>query len=122
MTSHPDNFQNWTTVILRKNSKESAKNNAITEVQQRKSGDAAPRDIEKAQPLITPELKQKIITIRTTILKMNQEQLANSICEPIKNIRLCENGKLTLKESKQIAIKVERKFGKQHNFKILERT
>jgi ribosome-binding protein aMBF1 (putative translation factor) len=115
--SHPSNFQDWNTVILRKNSKEIAKNNQVTEVQKKQSGNNVPKDIETPVIMVSHELKQKIITIRTT-LKLKQDQLAKSINEPFKNIQLVECGKLSLKEAKQIAIKIERKY----NVKILERT
>jgi hypothetical protein len=110
--SHSSNFQDWNTVILRKNSKEIAKNNQVTEVQKKQSGNNVPKVI-----IVSHELKQKIITTRTT-LKVKQDQFAKSINEPFKNIQLVECGKLSLKEAKQIAIKIERKY----NVKILERT
>jgi len=112
--SHSSNFQDWNTVILRNKSKEISKANSITEVQKRTSENKGPKDVETLQPMITNDLKQKLITLRTS-LKLKQDQLAKAINESIKNIQLLECGKLTLKESKQIAIKMERKY----NVKIL---
>jgi ribosome-binding protein aMBF1 (putative translation factor) len=111
------NFQDWTTVVLRKNSKDIAKKNAVTVVEKRQSGTSIPKDVDSAQPLVTNDLKQKIIQTRTS-LKLKQDQFAKEINELPKNIQLCECGKLTLKEAKQIAIKIERKF----KVKLLERT
>ena len=42
--SHPDNFQEWTTVILKNNSKSIQNKNAITEVQKRSVGNQGPKE------------------------------------------------------------------------------
>ena len=115
MTSHPDNFQDWTTVVLRNKSAEIKKRNAVTEVQKKYSGNQLPKNIEQPQPLVTTELKQKCINTRTA-LKLTREKLACGINVKLQDINLLENGKITLKEAKQIAIKIERKY----RVKILE--
>lgn len=115
--SHPDNFQDWTTVVLRNNSKDIKNRNAITEVHKRQSGNQAPSEekLEAPQQMITHDLKQKIINTRVA-LKLNQDKLATSINVKPQEIKVLESGKITLKEAKQIALKIERK----HRVKILE--
>ena len=115
MTSHPDNFQDWTTVILKNNSIK--KRNVITEVQKRDTKERGPNEdkLEEPQQMITTDLKQKIINARIA-LKFNQDKFATSINVKPQEIKLLESGKITLKEAKQIAIKIERK----HRVKILD--
>ena len=114
--SHRDNFQDWNTVVLR--NKEIKNRNTITEVQKRHVGKQIPKEenLETPQQMITHDQKQKIISTRLA-LKLNQEKLATSINVKPQEIKTLEIGKLTtLKEAKQIAIKIERKF----RVKILE--
>ena len=109
--SHPDNFQEWTTVILKNNSKSIQNKNAITEVQKRSVGNQGPKEsnLETPQQMITTDLKQKIINARVA-LKLNQEKLATAINVKPQDIKILESGKMSLKDAKQIAIKIERKY------------
>ena len=109
--SHPDNFQDWTTVVLKNNSKNMQTRNAITEVQKRHVGNQAPKEekLEEPQQMITHVLKQQLINTRVA-LKLNQEKMATAINVKPQEIKSLESGKITLKEAKQIALKIERKF------------
>jgi len=109
--SHSSNFQDWNTVILKNNSKDLKKRNAITEIQKRIQGDQAPKDskLEEPQEMVTTNLKQKIINSRVA-LKLNQEKLSTAINVKPQEIKLLESGKITMKEAKQIAMKIEHKF------------
>lgn len=115
--SNPDNFQDWNTVILRNKNAEKKGKNGITEVHKRNVGDQKPSDekLEIPQEMITTDLKQKIIQTRIA-LKLTQDKLATSINIKPTDIKLLESGKCTLKDAKQICIKIERKY----RVKILE--
>ena len=114
--SHPDNIQDWTTIVL-KNKYNTIKKRNATEVQKRQDGNRGPSEtkLEEPQVMITTDLKQKIINARTA-LKLNQEKLATGINAKLQEIKLLESGKMTLKEAKQIALRIERKY----HIKLLE--
>lgn len=101
--------QDWTPIVLRNKSNTVSNKNATTEVQKKQQHDSKPKDIDGAQQLVTNDLKQKIILARTS-LNLKQDQLAKAINVLPKNIQLCDSGKLSLKEAKQIAIKIEQKY------------
>lgn len=107
--SHPDNFQDWSTVILKNKSAEIKKRNVITEVQKRNTGNSLPKDVEAPQPVVTSDLRQKIINARVA-LKLNQDKLATSINVKPQDVKMLESGKMTMKDAKQIALKIERKY------------
>ena len=102
--SHPDNFQDWTTVVLKNNRKSIQNRNAITEVQKRSNGNQGPKEsnIEAPQQMVTTNLKQKIINTRGA-LKLNQEKLATAINVKPQELKLLESGKMSHKDAKQIA-------------------
>ena len=115
------NFQDWNQVILRKNPQ---KKNVITETQLRPKNMSLPKvkdsqDGEIAvESKVSPELKKRVIQVRVAQPKPNNTQqcFANSLNIPCDLINKLENGTLSHKEAKQIALKIERRY----KVKILE--
>jgi ribosome-binding protein aMBF1 (putative translation factor) len=58
---------------------------------------------------ITNSLKNAIISVRTA-KGFNQEQLAMHIQQHPKDIKMLEAGKISMKQAKQIALKIEKVF------------
>ena len=122
--SNPANFQDWSTVVLRKSSKELQKKNATTETHLRSKTENLPKPKLTADgeivldQKVSPQLKKLIIQCRTSQQKPQNTQsgFANSINVPCDQINKLENGTLSHKEAKQIALKIERRY----KVKILE--
>lgn len=101
------NFQDWEQVVIRK-SKPPIKQepNKTFYKHSLDSNEESPPQQNK----VTNNLISKIKDLRISIAKQNQETFAASIgVKPI-FIKEIENGKMSLKDAKQIILKMERKF------------
>tara|TARA_B100001996_G_C18601689_1_gene570080 strand:- start:337 stop:678 length:342 start_codon:yes stop_codon:yes gene_type:complete len=99
-----------TTVILGRHRNPSTQK--VTQVQSRKTFYQKDK-VEDGCDIkyVTSDLKSKFIQARCALQpKQNRQQLASSLSVPVKDIQLIEEGKLTLKEAKQLCIKFERKY------------
>ena len=93
------------------NPKMAKKHPLATEVVKRPQHTSA-RDVDaESNPVqrVENSLRSTLLQFRTN-KKLGQEQLAKAINQPVKDVKMLEAGKVSQKEAKQIALKIERVF------------
>ena len=108
------NHQDWKEVVIHKpNSK---KNQQTEKVKRTQHNNIREVDIAEGKTIqyISSELKKKIFSVRINTISqqtdkpLSRDEFAKKLNIPSKTIQLIETGKITEKEAKQIALKIER--------------
>lgn len=111
--------QDWKEVILRNPKAAKPSSNLQKETVKRSSGTVQKEvDIAEGKEIkyVSPKLKKAVLDARTNLIDLStdkcytRDSFAKRINVPVKEIKLLETGKMTEKEAKQIALKIERVF------------
>ena len=108
--------QDWKEVIIRNPNLKS--NKQTVKVKRTHHNDVREVDIAEGKTIqyISTDLKNKITTARLNLINpqtersLSRDDFAKKINIPSKTIQLIETGKITEKEAKQIALKIERVY------------